>query len=665
MELVRSSSPPQMLMSNQDPLRDTARKPPKMTTESNMLTVHENLQDSLQETREASVERRSGHIPPIFVVGVWRSGTTLLYSLLNQHRDIRLFYESDLPVLWPMFKLPWERNAWREKWEYWNSGLSRHDLEPSALEGPANSLAEAMERAGREFAAQKGKTRWGCKSPSYYDRMDFLFKEFPDARFIVIWRDPEEVCLSVIKARATALWFTRPGMTHKAVLAARTLKTQTDKLIRMGAFVHQLHFKDLLQHTDSTMRAICNFLEVPFDPAMTVLDRADRTAVYEGGHHKLAMGDKIVARKEKKETLPPDLTEKVARYKALWKSQWGDEWMLSARFGEPTSVPPGPWSRFKGQIAYQLLRAWDIVPRIVFSLLPVSAWQTYRRLKYKDAEWVHQQMTSKESKFPVKTELKKNSEIVPGGCEVRLGKLALRSMEMETLLSTDTDQLKHVVTVHAEIFTYAHENPVFEEVLKHTVNTIDGRVIWQVCSLIYPGWPLRKMSGSDFIYNLADHAAKHGDRVFLLGAESEANRLSAEILKTKFPTLIVEGYSPPFTRNIQDQGWNQEILGRVADFRPAHLVVCFGPPKQEMWIAQNADLLFHMGVRCAYGLGGTLDFVSGQKKRAPLWTQKIGFEWLYRLITEKGRGKRTAKMFKMPYFAFRYYKREAQPLSSR
>src|SRR5579885_3292145 len=131
-----------------------------MSTESNMLAVEENP-PTVQESNGSARAQHRGHIPPIFVVGVWRSGTTLLYSLLNQHRDIRLFYESDLPVLWPMFKLQWERKAWREKWEYWNSGLSRHDLEPSTLEGPVSSLADAMERAGREFAAQKGKTRWG------------------------------------------------------------------------------------------------------------------------------------------------------------------------------------------------------------------------------------------------------------------------------------------------------------------------------------------------------------------------------------------------------------------------------------------------------------------------------------------------------------------------
>lgn len=247
-------------------------------------------------------------------------------------------------------------------------------------------------------------------------------------------------------------------------------------------------------------------------------------------------------------------------------------------------------------------------------------------------------------------------------CAVRLGKVSLQSMSIEDLLCTRGNTLKHVVTVHSEMFVYAHEIRAFEEILQRTINTIDGRILHLVCSLLYPGLKLRKLAGSDFVYSLADHAAAHGERVFLLGAEADANNGTVKALRERCPNLVIEGYSPPFCSNIEDSAWNQEILGRIANYAPAHLVVCFGPIKQEKWIAQNADQLFRMGVRCAYGLGGTADFVSGKKKRAPKWIQRIGAEWLYRAFKEPERIGRTAKMFKMPYFALRFYKRESQIL---
>jgi N-acetylglucosaminyldiphosphoundecaprenol N-acetyl-beta-D-mannosaminyltransferase len=629
-----------------------------MGNELNTVSVEEPVQGT--GTGVSADNGKSGHIPPIFVVGVWRSGTTLLYSLLNQHPDIRLFYESDLPALWPMFRLAGGRKSWVEKWEYWNAGVSRHDFDPAQLSGPVDSLADAFEMAGRKYAAEKGKTRWGCKSPSYYDRMDDLAREFPGARFVVIWRDPEEVVRSVIAAKKTALWFTRPGMTLKALLVAAILKKQVEKLQKMGAAVHQLYFRDLIGDTTNTMRGICEFLDVPFDPAVTILDRSDRSAVFEGAHHNLAKGTQIVA-KERTELVPPEMTEKIRRYKAMWKAESGDRWVLAQRFSETGASQPGIRERVEDRLKLMVLRAWDIAPRLVFSVLPMSAWQTYRRLKYKDAEWVHRQITSKPTTLRSVDGVQQAAPHPSTVCNVRLGKVMLQSVSVDELLSNSGNQVKHIVTVNSEIFVCAHEDAEFEALLQRTVNTIDGRVVHFLCSLLYPGRKLRKRAGSDFIYNLPEHATKHGERLFLLGAEGKSNQGTVEALRKRCPGLVVEGYSPEFTENIQDQSWNEDILGRIASFRPTHLVVCFGPVKQEMWIAQNANYLHGLGVRCAYGLGGTLDFVSGRKKRAPKWIQVIGFEWLFRFLCEpRARFGRTAKMFKMPYYAFKFYKREIE-----
>jgi hypothetical protein len=350
------------------------------------------LQENLKETEIPA--NRQLHVPPIFVVGVWRSGTTLLYALLNQHPDIRLMYESDLPVLWPVFRVPWIRKAWPEKWECWNAGLSRHDMNSAALSDPVTSLADAMEQVGRKYAAAKGKKLWGCKSPSYYDRLVSLSREFPQARFIIIWRDPEEICDSVIRAASSGMWFARPGTPRKALLASKILKRQTEKLIARGAFVHQIHYRDLVEDTTATMRGICQFLQVPFTAAVTILEKADRSAVFTGAHHKLARGNQIVSRKARNEAVPPALAAKIERYKALWKSESGDGWLLSQRFPED-GLKPGIWERATDRLLLTILRTRDVAPRILFSILPMSVWQTYRRFKYKDVELMRRQLTNK------------------------------------------------------------------------------------------------------------------------------------------------------------------------------------------------------------------------------------------------------------------------------
>jgi N-acetylglucosaminyldiphosphoundecaprenol N-acetyl-beta-D-mannosaminyltransferase len=629
-----------------------------MRNESNVAGV---VQEQVQGTTVDTQQQERGHVPPIFVVGVWRSGTTLFYSLINKHPDIRLFYESDLPLLWRMFQLPGGPKNWVDKWEYWNAGVSRHDLDPATLLAePVDSLAQAMELAGKTYAAQLGKKRWGCKSPSYYDRLDYLAHEFPDARFIVIWRDPEEICLSVLKAAPFTDWFARPGMPRKAMLACKVLKQQVEKILTMGASVHQIHYRDLVADPNRTMRGVCQFLDVPFDPAITDLSRADRSAVFEGEHHTLAKGSQIVAKKERKEPLPPALSAKIRRYKALWKAEFGDEWILSQRFSEAETIKPSLWERAADRVAFMASRIRDNTPRTCFSILPVGLWQVYRRIKYKDALFVHRTMTKKQTTLgQQRGSAQGMSDNSTPAWAVRLGKIRLQSMETDELLTNRGNELKHVVTVNSEIFVYAHENPAYEEILKHTVNTIDGRIVHLFSSLLYPGRKLKKLAGSDFIYNLADFATKRGERIFLLGADEEANRGTVAALKTRCPELVIEGYSPPFCKNIQEQAWNEDILSRIAKFRPTHVIVCFGPVKQEMWISQNANYLFGLGVRCAYGLGGTADFVSGRKKRAPRWIQVVGAEWLFRVITEPARFGRTMKMFEMPYFALRFHKHES------
>jgi N-acetylglucosaminyldiphosphoundecaprenol N-acetyl-beta-D-mannosaminyltransferase len=225
-------------------------------------------------------------------------------------------------------------------------------------------------------------------------------------------------------------------------------------------------------------------------------------------------------------------------------------------------------------------------------------------------------------------------------------------------------EFRFVVPTNAEVFVLAHENRKFAEVLTKTVNTIDGRVLQGICKLLYPKHEIVRQNGSNFVYDLAEYCRQHSQRLFFVGATEKANSLATERLRERFPGLQVSGFSPPLQSYPFGKDWNDAILKKIEDFGPRHVVVCFGAPKQEIWIDENSSRLAALGVRCAYCMGGTIDFVSGVKPRAPKWIEFIGAEWLFRLACEPGaRFRRTLTMFRMPFYAASTA-REIRPLSS-
>jgi N-acetylglucosaminyldiphosphoundecaprenol N-acetyl-beta-D-mannosaminyltransferase len=82
---------------------------------------------------------------------------------------------------------------------------------------------------------------------------------------------------------------------------------------------------------------------------------------------------------------------------------------------------------------------------------------------------------------------------------------------------------------------------------------------------------------------------------------------------------------------------SEEVISRVRAAAPDLLLVAYGVPAEEAWIARNRSRL---GVPVMIGVGGTFDFVAGVTRRAPVWIRRAGLEWLYRLIREPWRWRR-------------------------
>jgi N-acetylglucosaminyldiphosphoundecaprenol N-acetyl-beta-D-mannosaminyltransferase len=234
------------------------------------------------------------------------------------------------------------------------------------------------------------------------------------------------------------------------------------------------------------------------------------------------------------------------------------------------------------------------------------------------------------------------------------GAIKLHSLSLETLFCVTRSGFRQVVPVNAEVFTYAHTDQKLNQIMRETINTIDGRVLQGICKLLYPKHKILRQNGSNFIMDLAQWCVMRSERLFLLGATARSNDLAVERLRSRFPGLQIAGFSPAFQDYPFDRDWNADILKAIEEFRPQHLGVCFGPKKQEYWIHENASRLSELGVRCGYALGGTIDFLAGVQKRAPRWIEFIGAEWLFRLACmPRARFRRTLIMFQMPVYAAR------------
>jgi Sulfotransferase family len=314
---------------------------------------------------------------PIFVVGIWRSGTSLLYTLLNQHPQIALTYESDLFLLRSLFRGGESKPDWLERWEFWNNGLTRHSIDASKLAGRMADYPTAATEVWKQYA--KGAA-YGDKSPNYFDSMQSLAREFPNARFIVIWRDLADTCRSIVHASNGSAFFAKRGITHRALIGYRKMKRECDALVRRGTPLHQIQYEEMVQSPETVMQGICWFLQIPFDPRMASLEGADRSAIYEAPQHAGVKSEKIGVKPARNTSLPEGLGEKIARYVAYWKKESAGSWPMypaSAGDAEPATFV----ERARDEAYFRALRALDHFTAFVYCYVPIVVLRRYRSAK--------------------------------------------------------------------------------------------------------------------------------------------------------------------------------------------------------------------------------------------------------------------------------------------
>jgi N-acetylglucosaminyldiphosphoundecaprenol N-acetyl-beta-D-mannosaminyltransferase len=167
----------------------------------------------------------------------------------------------------------------------------------------------------------------------------------------------------------------------------------------------------------------------------------------------------------------------------------------------------------------------------------------------------------------------------------------------------------------------------------------DGAPVVVASRLLRRGLPER-VPGSDLAPALFKRVAANAEsnnsplRVFLLGAGPGVAERAAANITARWPGVEVVGTLSPPLGFERDAAENGRILAAIADAQPDVLLVGFGAPKQELWVHAHAD---RIDAKVALCIGATIDFLAGEKQRAPRWMRRLGIEWLHRLATEPRR----------------------------
>ncbi len=172
------------------------------------------------------------------------------------------------------------------------------------------------------------------------------------------------------------------------------------------------------------------------------------------------------------------------------------------------------------------------------------------------------------------------------------------------------------------------------KLLKHIINNADlvgadgVPVVW-ISKLFKPEIPGR-VNGTDLMEKLVQLSAEKGYSIFFFGAEENVVKTVIKKYKEKYPSLNVAGYRNGYFTTEEEQ----EIVERIQKSKADILLVGFGTPQKEYFVYKYK---YELKVPVIHGVGGSFDVVAGKTKRAPLWMQKYGLEWFFRILQEPRR----------------------------
>ncbi len=204
--------------------------------------------------------------------------------------------------------------------------------------------------------------------------------------------------------------------------------------------------------------------------------------------------------------------------------------------------------------------------------------------------------------------------------------------ETVNLIDSNISQNKlthHVVVNAAKLVNAQKDADLKDSIVNCDIINPDGKsVVWASKFL---GKPLKeRVAGIDLMENLVEMAHEKRYKIFLFGAKEEIVNEVVSIYEKKYSASIIAGYRNGYYKKEQEA----EIAKQIGESGAHMLFVAITSPKKEIFLNQYKDII---KVPFIMGVGGSFDVISGKTKRAPLWMQNSGLEWLYRVMQEPAR----------------------------
>jgi N-acetylglucosaminyldiphosphoundecaprenol N-acetyl-beta-D-mannosaminyltransferase len=191
---------------------------------------------------------------------------------------------------------------------------------------------------------------------------------------------------------------------------------------------------------------------------------------------------------------------------------------------------------------------------------------------------------------------------------------------------------RKVMYVNAHVLNQSREYPELRAALEDAdLVYCDGYGVRLAAKALDVEIPHR-MTGADWIWDLATMCERDGQSLYLLGSEPGVTREAAERLRLRYPKLSVAGSHHGYFEIGSPH--DDRVIEHINELQPDIVLVGMGTPRQELWVEHNASRL---DADVVWTVGALFDYVSGRVPRAPHWLADNGLEWIFRLAIEPQR----------------------------